>query len=166
LHQLAIVLLLAAGGGCASHRDPTHQVLGPVDPSHRRRPLNDAARPFAHYINQIHAKLHPIFADQFLAGADHLPPDHPLGDASLIATIEMILAGNDGHVVRRGIVRPSGVSAFDLGALQSVDRAAPFGAAPAATHSFDGNVHVQWDFRRDQMACSTLGAHPLLFGAP
>jgi hypothetical protein len=64
------------------------------------------------------------------------------------------------------IVRSSAASAFDLAALGTIERAAPFGPAPADIRSFDGNVHLYWELRRDAMACSTLGMQPLLLRAP
>jgi TonB family protein len=126
------------------------------------QPLGGAARPFAAYLNRMHRKLHPVFSDGFLASVDRLPASHPLNDPSLMVTLELVIAGTDGRLVRRGIIRSSGVTAFDLSAVASVDRAAPFGAAPPDIVSPDGNVYVDWDFRRDQMACSTMHARPHL----
>jgi TonB family protein len=75
--------------------------------------------------------------------------------------VELVLT-RDGHLKRMGIVSTSGITAFDIAALDAVDRAAPFGPAPGAIVSPDGNVHLHWDFHRDEVfACSTDGAHPL-----
>ena len=42
--------------------------------------LNAAAQPFATYLVTIHNRIHPIFAEEFLAFLDGLPKDHPLND--------------------------------------------------------------------------------------
>ncbi len=129
--------------------------------------LNTAAVPFASYLNQIHVRIHPLFADDFLASLDALPSSHPMNDPSLVTALEIVLDHESGRLVRRGVTRTSGVTAFDVSAIASVDRAAPFGAPPSEIVSPDGNVYLHWEFRRDQMACSTLFAHPfILKGQP
>ena len=70
---------------------------------------------------------------------------------------------SSGRIVRLNVVHSSGLTAFDGGVIVSLDQAAPFGEAPPEIRSPDGNVHLQWEFRRDAMACSSLGMHPLLF---
>ena len=81
-------------------------------------------------------------------------------------TVEVVLEGATGKIVRGRVARGSTSSAFDLAALRAFEHAAPFGPAPQAIRSFDGNVHLQWELRRDAMACSTRGAHPFLWRAP
>ncbi|HEY6080098.1 MAG TPA: hypothetical protein VIW29_14895 [Polyangiaceae bacterium] len=129
--------------------------------------LNTAAVPFAAYLNQIHVRIHPIFADQFLASLDAMPASHPMNDPTLVTALEIVLDREEGRLVRRGVTRTSGVTAFDISAISAVDRAAPFGTPPNEIVSPDGNVYLHWEFRRDQMACSTLFAHPyILKGQP
>ena len=66
-----------------------------------------------------------------------------------------------------GIVKTSGITAFDIAALDSVDRAQPFGPAPSAIVSADGNVYLHWEFHRDEVyACSTMNARPFLLNVP
>jgi hypothetical protein len=48
-----------------------------------------------------------------------------------------------------GVVKTSGATDFDLGVLESVSRAAPFGPPPPETVSPDGNVYLHWQLRRD-----------------
>ncbi|HVY26287.1 MAG TPA: hypothetical protein VHB79_07025 [Polyangiaceae bacterium] len=129
------------------------------------RPIGNAAVPFALYVNQIHSHLHPIFADTFLASLDRLPRSHPMNDLDLLAGLELVISGQDGSVVRRGLFHPSGVGAFDMNSLAAVDRASPFGPPPAEILSPDGNVYLYWEFRRDAMACSPLYAHPFILKA-
>ncbi len=124
--------------------------------------LNTARVPFAAYLNQIHNLLHPIFADAFLGSLDSLPSAHPMNDPKLITSLEIVVEREEGRLVRRGVTRTSGVTAFDISAIESVDRAAPFGVPPAEIVSPDGNVYLHWEFHRGQMACSTFNAHPYI----
>src|SRR5690606_5462258 len=76
--------------------------------------LNAAKVPFASYINGMHNRIHPIFADGFLGGLAALPPDDKLSDQNLVAHAEIVLDGETGKIVRAGIVKTSGVTAFDV----------------------------------------------------
>jgi len=128
--------------------------------------LNTAQSPFATYLVTMHNRIHPIFADAFLGSLDGLPKSHPLNDSKLLTTLEIVLS-REGRLVKMGIVRTSGITAFDIAALDSVQRASPFGPAPKAIVSTDGNVYLQWQFHRDEVfACSTMGARPYLLNLP
>src|SRR5580658_5676983 len=93
--------------------------------------LNTAAVPFASYLNGMHNRIHPIFAESFLESLDGLPPTHPMNDKHLVARLEIVLS-KEGRLKKMGIVRTSGITAFDVAALDAVDRAQPFGPAPTA----------------------------------
>jgi TonB family protein len=130
--------------------------------------LNTAGVPFASYLNGMHNRIHPIFADSFLGSLDGLPANHPMNDQHLLTRLEIVLT-KEGHLKKMGIVKTSGITAFDIAALDAVDRAQPFGPAPTAIVSGDGNVYLQWEFHRDEVfACSTMGARPFILnnGAP
>jgi len=128
--------------------------------------LNTAQSPFATYLNGMHNRIHPIFADSFLESLDGLPPTHPMNDKHLVARLEIVLS-KEGHLKKMGVVRTSGITAFDVAALDAVDRAQPFGPAPSAIISADGNVYLHWEFHRDQIyACSTMGARPFILNSP
>jgi len=128
--------------------------------------LNTAAAPFATYLNGMHNRIHPIFADSFLASLDGMPATHPLNDQHLITRLEIVLT-RDGHIVKQGIVKSSGVTMFDIAALDSVQRASPFGPAPGAIVSADGQVYLHWEFHRDEVyACSTMNARPFMLNTP
>jgi TonB family protein len=128
--------------------------------------LNTAQSPFASYLNGMHNRIHPIFADSFLSSLDSLPKTHPLNDNKLITTLEIVLTP-EGRLFKMGIVRTSGVTAFDVAALDSVQRASPFGPAPNAIISNDGHVYLHWQFHRDEVyACSTMHARPYLLNLP
>jgi TonB family protein len=128
--------------------------------------LNTAAVPFASYLNGMHNRIHPIFADSFLESLDSLPTNHPMNDRHLVTRLEIVLT-KDGRLKKMGIVKTSGITAFDIAALDSVDRAQPFGPAPGAIVSPDGNVYLHWEFHRDEVyACSTMGARPFILNMP
>ena len=130
--------------------------------------LGTAAAPWATYLAQIHVRLHPIFADDFVDSLDDLPKTNALNDQTLVTRMEIVLKP-DGQIDHLGIVKPSGVTAFDIAALDSVDRAAPFGKAPTQIVSPDGLVYLHWEFHRDEMRCSNLNAFPYILkgsGAP
>lgn len=129
--------------------------------------LNTARVPFASYLNDIHQRLHPLFADSFLDSLDALPASHPLNQPELRTNVEIVVSREDGRLVKLGVTRASGVTAFDVAALEAVSRAAPFGAPPAAIVSPDGNVYLHWEFYRDRnYACSTYFARPFLLKLP
>ncbi len=129
--------------------------------------LNTARVPFATYLNTIHNRIHPIFADNFLGSLDGLPGAHPLSNVKLVTHLEIVVGPKDGQIVKMGVVKGSGVTAFDVAALDSVKRASPFGPAPSAIVSTDGNVYLHWEFHRDEVfACSTMNARPFLLNIP
>ncbi|HEY8038254.1 MAG TPA: TonB family protein, partial [Polyangiaceae bacterium] len=118
------------------------------------------------YLNGMHNRIHPIFADSFLESLDGLPPSHPMNEKNLVTRLEIVLT-KDGHLKKMGIVKTSGITAFDIAALDAVDRAQPFGPAPTAIVSPDGNVYLHWEFHRDEIyACSTMGARPFILNTP
>lgn len=129
--------------------------------------LNAAAVPFAGYLNSIHNRLHPIFADEFLRSLDNLPLTDAQNQRKLTTHLEIVLSAADGRLVRMGVTKQSGVMAFDISAMQSVQRASPFGQAPDIIASPDGNVYLHWEFHRDPFhACSTRNARPFKLKNP
>lgn len=125
--------------------------------------LNTARVPFAAYLNHIHQRLHEIYAHGFLGHLDQLPPDHPLNNPEMSTHLEIALSREDGRIVKMGITKSSGVTAFDVGALESVEKAGPYGVPPGAIVSADGNVYLHWEFHRKPMyACSTYFARPYI----
>jgi hypothetical protein len=129
--------------------------------------LNTARSPFATYLVTIHNRIHPIFAEDFLGSLESLPPNHPMNDPTLNTQLEIVLDRDDGHVVKMGVTRTSGITAFDIAALDAVQRASPFGKPPKAIVSNDGKVYFHWEFHRDPVfACSTINARPYLLNVP
>ncbi len=129
--------------------------------------LNTAQSPFATYLNHIHNRLHPIFAIDYLGFLDGLPGSAGLHEKDMKTDLEIVLSQNNGSIVKMGVTRTSGVTAFDISALESVQRASPFGVPPPAIVSPDGNVYLHWEFHRDPMfACSTFYARPYIIKVP
>ena len=129
--------------------------------------LNTAAVPFASYLNTIHNRIHPLFADSFLGSLDNLPKTHPMNSPKLATSLEIVVSPKEGRIVKMGVVKTSGITAFDIAALDSVSRAQPFGPAPGAIVSADGNVYLHWEFHRDEVfACSTMHARPFILNTP
>lgn len=127
--------------------------------------LNTAASAFGSYLSMIHNRIHPIFADSFLGSLDNLPAGHPMNNKDLSTEVEIVLDQESGNVVRMGVTKFSGITAFDIAALDSVKRAAPFGTPPRAIVSPDGKVYLHWEFHRNEYACSTLNARPFMLKA-
>ena len=129
--------------------------------------LNTAKVPFASYLNHVHSRIHPIFADQFLSSLDNLPKSDPQNREDLHTNLEIVLDRDEGRVHRLGVTRASGVTAFDVNALDSVYRAQPFGPPPREIVSPDGFVYFHWEFHRGPEACGTWNARPyILKGQP
>ena len=123
--------------------------------------LNAARVPFSAYINAIHNRVHPVFAEHFLSSLGGLPASHPLNNLEMSTFLEIQLSGQDGRVLRMGVTKTSGVTGFDVGALDSVQRAGPYGTPPPSILSSDGNVYLHWEFHRlPERACSTYFAYP------
>ncbi|HEX4474574.1 MAG TPA: TonB C-terminal domain-containing protein [Polyangiaceae bacterium] len=128
--------------------------------------LNAARVPFASYLNQIHNRIHPIFADSFLGSLDSLPADSPLNKPDMRTNLEIVLDKDEGKIVKMGVTRSSGSTVFDVAALESVQNAAPFGKPPPIIVSPDGKVYLHWEFYRNPYyACSTYFAHPYMLKA-
>src|SRR5690606_35834352 len=141
--------------GLERRRSAIENYVASVQPGNQTQ-LNTARVPFAGYLNRIHLRLHEVFAFGFLPSLSELPSDHPMNRRDLKTHLEIVLSREDGRVVRMGVTRASGATAFDVGALESVQRASPYGAPPREIVSPDGNVYLHWEFHRDPIyACAT-----------
>jgi hypothetical protein len=127
--------------------------------------LNAAKNAFAGYLNTMHNRIHPIFAEEFLQSLSNLPTGHKFND-NLVTFVELVLNKDDGKILRAGITKASGFTAFDVIAVNSARRAGPFGKPPDAIVSPDGKVYIHWEFHRDPYdACSSRNARPYLLKA-
>jgi outer membrane biosynthesis protein TonB len=125
------------------------------------RSLKDAAVPFATYLVAMHRRIHPVFAEE-LAAFEKLPRDQAL-DGDLAITLEIAIDKSTGKLVRMGVIRSSGVTAFDVAALSAINHAQPFDQAPDIIVSSDGNVYVRWELHRDPRdGCAPRNAFPFL----
>lgn len=128
--------------------------------------LNTAKSAFGSYLNTIHNRIHPIFAEEFLSSLSTLPPGHKFNE-NLVTFVELVLNKDDGKILRAGITKASGFTAFDVIAVSSARRAGPFGKPPDAIVSPDGKVYIHWEFHRDPYdACSSRNARPYMLKAP
>jgi len=147
-------------------RAATENYVSSVKPGNQTA-LNTAQVPFATYLVHIHNRLHPVFADRFLGSLDGLPRNHPLNNYEMMARLEIVVEPEQGRVVKMGVIKTSGVTAFDVAALDSVHRSGPFGKAPSAIVSPDGKVYLHWEFHRNPIyACSTMNAYPYMLNVP
>jgi outer membrane biosynthesis protein TonB len=124
--------------------------------------LNARRSPFAAYIQRVHLRFHEAFHELVA----NLPSDGAHSDLDLVTRLEIVLEAN-GALAAVGVVRTSGQILFDHAAFAAVKRGAPYPDAPGEITSNDGRVYLQWDFRRDPMACHQLHARPfILEGLP
>jgi hypothetical protein len=137
---------------------------GPPRPSlidtRPKRSLGEANyRPWAELLNQIHKRVHLLFADQYLVSLDRLPSASPLQDQSLYAQLELHIVQRTGELATIGLRRSSGVPEFDVAALIAFSKAFPLPIADGLA-SLNGEAYLTWEVRRDALACTTLHAHP------
>lgn len=143
-------------------RLPASVPYGPRVEVGNQQALNTSAVPFAQFLNSIHNRIHPIFADGFIGSLETRPKTDPLNDNSLITRIEVVIDGS-GAIETMGVVKASGQPVFDAAGLEALRCAGPFEAPPAAILSPDGKVYLHWEFHRDEVfACSTMHARPFL----
>ena len=128
-----------------------------------QKPLGPAQRPFLAYLKTMQRRIYPIFADDFVEWLRTLPSEHPLRRPHLSTRIEIALDAASGAIAKMGVVLASGVTAFDVGVLDAIKRAAPFGPAPDGIASDNGSVYVQWDFKNEPYdACTVDNARPAI----
>lgn len=126
--------------------------------------LGTRASPFAGYITAMHRQIHKLFTFGFLADID-TRANSAYSDMSLWTQLEIVING-DGTVDKVGIVRSSGLLAFDTAAIDSVMSAAPFPTPPRVIRSANGKVYMDWQFHRDDRACGTFGVDPYILTTP
>jgi TonB family protein len=108
------------------------------------------------YLRALHAKVHRLWTDNFLAMATaQLPKDHPINAGARAVDLEVVLSA-EGKLIDVRIVKPSGSTEFDSSALDVVKASAPFEVAPDDLLSDDGRIRVLWTFARDDRRCSGL----------
>jgi TonB family protein len=127
--------------------------------------LGTRASPFAGYITAMHRQIHKLFGDGFLGDVEAHYGKTPYDDLTLWTKLEIVVK-SDGSVEKVNIVRSSGVTGFDVAAIDSVMSAAPFPSPPKEIRSANGRVYLHWQFHRDETACSPIYADPFILTTP
>ncbi len=128
--------------------------------------LNAARSAFASYLVTMHNKIHPLFGDRELESLDG-SKDKQFSDQNMYAVAEIVIAPDTGRVIRRGIVKNSGSTAFDTIVLKMIDSSQPYGKTPDAIISYDGKVYLHWEVQRNHVdACSNRNAFPIMKKQP
>jgi TonB family protein len=140
-----------SGGGAAAPRF----VPAPHLPAEPSAPPDQPGRP---WLDLVHARLHPAWAETFLEQArNYLPPGHPLNDLRLEVTLRITVDGA-GKVLLVEALRSSGLPDFDAAARDVVQGASPVPAPPEDLRSDDGQVYLEWRFARDARQDAVVGA--------
>lgn len=120
--------------------------------------VNARADVAATYVNRIHSKIHPKWGGEFLPMLDtNYGPDSPLSNSSLNTVLEFVVDGETGELESVNLVESSGVTTYDMEAINIAKEVAPHPRAPSAIRSPNGNVYLHWNFWRDQRQCGTFG---------
>jgi len=123
--------------------------------------LKTRAAPFAVYIARMHRRIHKLWGFGFLEDLDDLPASHQLNNWGLEAKLEIII-NPDGSLDKVNIINPSGVSMFDIAAIDALYTSGPFEPTPEEIRSPDGKIYIHWTFHRDWRQCGTFAAQPFI----
>jgi TonB family protein len=128
--------------------------------------LNTRAAPFAAFIARMHRNIHELWGFGFLEDLDRKSMADPLNNLTLMTKLEIVLNG-DGTIDKITVVRASGLTQFDVAAIDAVYSAAPFADPPREIRSGNGKIYVHWSFHRDERQCATSGVdYYILDNAP
>jgi TonB family protein len=128
--------------------------------------LNTRAAPFAAYLARMHRSIHELWGFGQLEEWDEKDGSSPYNNQNLMTELEIVLNG-DGTVDKVGVVRPSGLTAYDVAAVDVVYSAGPYPDPPRAIRSANGKIYLHWHFYRDGRQCNPYGADPyILENAP
>ncbi len=118
--------------------------------------LNTRAAPFAQFITHMHRQIHVHWAFGFLADMDSRSPNLPMNDPKLVTKLEIVL-DSEGNVDKVALVRASGLTSYDMAAIDTVYASAPYPTPPTAILSGNRKVYIHWTFHRNEEACGTPG---------
>jgi TonB family protein len=128
--------------------------------------LNTRAAPFAAFIARMHRNIHELWGFGFLEDLDRKGMADPLNNLTLMTKLEIVLNG-DGTVDKITVVKASGLTQFDVAAIDAVYSAAPYADPPREIRSGNGKIYVHWSFHRDERQCATSGVdYYILDNAP
>ncbi|HEY6478252.1 MAG TPA: TonB C-terminal domain-containing protein [Polyangia bacterium] len=123
--------------------------------------LNTRAAPFAAFIARMHRSIHELWGFGQLEEWEEKPGSSPFNNQNLVTELEIVLNG-DGTVDRVGVVRGSGLTAYDVAAVDVVYSAGPYPEPPRAIRSGNGKIYLHWHFHRDGRQCSPAFADPYI----
>ncbi len=123
--------------------------------------LNTRAAPFAAYIARMHRSIHELWGFGQLEEWEEKSGSSPFNNQNLMTELEIVLNG-DGTVDRIGVVRTSGLTAYDVAAVDVVYSAGPYPDPPRAIRSSNGKIYLHWHFYRDGRQCSPAFADPYI----
>jgi len=119
--------------------------------------LNTRAAPFAAFLARMHRGIHALWGHGFLWDLGDKPFDHPMNDRRLWTRLEIVLAG-DGSVDNVKVIRSSGITGYDVAAVDVVYTAGPYPNPPDVIRSGNGKIYLHWAFHRDNRQCGTFNA--------
>ena len=112
---------------------------------------------FYSYVNALHDRIHPVFAEYYLKAFGRLNSHHPLHDpdTGVFVALMFEIDPKTGALLRVAVSRPSGQATFDVAALESLRQALPIEVPPALARS-NKPLRFNWEFhRKPEYACST-----------
>lgn len=123
--------------------------------------LKTRAHPFALFIARMHRKIHELWGFGFLEQLDDKPANHEMNNWDLWVNLELVV-NPDGTIHKATIVKPSGVLAFDVAAIDTVISGEPYDEPPEEIRSPDGRVYMRWGFYRNWRQCGTFNSEPYI----
>ncbi len=140
-----------------------HFETGPSPRAQKKpRTLSETRQAWVHFLGQVHDRVHPLFADQYLRSLDALPASEPFNDKTLVVNVGFAVEQSTGELAAAYIVHASGNEEFDIAALAAFRAAFPM-PVPAELASGDGRAYFEWEIHRSPEACSTYNARPYRF---
>src|SRR5262249_13764452 len=89
----------------------------------------------------------------------------PYNNPELLTTLELVLNG-DGTIDNVKVIRSSGLTEYDVAALDVAYSAGPYPDPPRAIRSTNGKIYIHWDFHRDGRQCATSGVNYYILTNP
>ncbi len=112
-------------------------------------------------VNQIHLRLHLVFAGEYLQRLEDLGPEQPANDENLSVVVEIAVDPSSGELTHIAVPKPSGQVLFDAIALESFLVAFPV-SVPATLRTSGAPLLLKWELHRlPEFACSTFFSNPL-----
>jgi TonB family protein len=127
--------------------------------------LNARAAPFASFLANMHRTIHQLWGWGFLSDLEGRSPSDPLNNMGLWTRLEIVLNA-DGTIDNVKVIRTSGLSMFDVAAVDVIHSSGPYPEPPREIHSANGKVYLHWAFHRDERQCATFGADPFILNNP